>query len=386
MLQYDKKEILNYIINIRRHLHSIPEIGTNLPQTQEYVIKKLEELKIEYKKNQKDSGVVAIIKSNNTNKKTVALRADMDALPMKEETDFEYKSTNENMHACGHDVHTAILLGVCKILSENKDILKNDVKFIFQTAEETGEGAKIMIEENALQNVDAIFGIHIGTIAENVESGQFVIQSGPLMAAVDRIVIKVKGKGTHGAYPHTGIDPIVMSGEIITSLQSIISREIDTANSIILSLCRISGGSAFNIIPDVVEIEGTIRSFDKNVRNFLVERIKDKCDLIAKSMRGECEVIVYEETLVTNNDEGVTQSIIDTARQIFDDKAIYNKHYIPSMGGEDFSFYQEKTKGAFAFFSTATEKNIPHHNSKFEVDESKLNMPAELMANWANNY
>ena len=189
MLQYDKKEILNYIINIRRHLHYIPEIGTNLPQTQEYVIKKLEELKIEYKKNQKDSGVVAIIKSNNTNKKTVALRADMDALPMKEETDFEYKSTNENMHACGHDVHTAILLGVCKILSENKDILKNDVKFIFQTAEETGEGAKIMIEENALQNVDAIFGIHIGTIAENVESGQFVIQSGPLMAAVDRIVI-----------------------------------------------------------------------------------------------------------------------------------------------------------------------------------------------------
>ena len=119
-----------------------------------------------------------------------------------------------------------------------------------------------------------------------------------------------------------------MSGEIITSLQSIISREIDTANSIILSLCRISGGSAFNIIPDVVEIEGTIRSFDKNVRNFLVDRIKDKCDLIAKSMRGECEVIVYEETLVTNNDEGVTQSIIDTARQIFDDKAIYNKHYI----------------------------------------------------------
>lgn len=386
MLKYNSNEILDYIIKNRRYLHSIPELGGNLPKTREFVIKKLEELNIEYTKNKKDSGIIAYIKGNDKNNKTVALRADMDALPIKEETDFEYKSCNNNMHACGHDVHTAILLGAAKILSENKDKINGTVKLLFQTGEETGTGAKIMIEENALENVSAIFGVHIGSFAPDTPNGTFIIQEGPILASADQLIIRIKGKGTHGAYPHFGVDPIIISAEIINGLQSIITREIKSSENVLLSLCRINGGSAFNIIPDMVEIEGTIRTFNNELRDYFIRRIKEKSKLIAESMLGECEIELVEYACVTNNDKNITESVRKTAEKLFSKEAIWDKYFNPSMGGEDFSYYLKKVAGCFALFSTITEKNIPNHNNKFEVNESKLNMPAELMANWAIDF
>lgn len=385
MLKYDKKNIHDYIVENRHSLHKIPEIGTNLPNTQAFVIKKLEELKIEYKKNNKDSGIIAFIKGSKEGK-TVALRADMDALPVKEETGCDFASTNGNMHACGHDAHAAILLGAAKILSENRDKINGNVKLIFQTGEEVAEGAKTMIEEGALENVDAIFGIHVGNLASNAESGIFIIQDSAIMASVDKIVIKVIGKGTHGATPESGIDPIVMAANIIMSLQTIITREISATDPVILSLCKINGGSAFNVIADTVEIEGTIRTFNSKVRDFLVKRIEEKAKDIAKSVRGGCEVNVYKFTPVTENNAKLTAEIKEVAEKIFSKDAVLQERFTPTLGGEDFAFFMEKVPACFALFSTKTSKNIPHHNSKFEIDESKLNMPAELMANWACDF
>ena len=388
MLKYDSKEILNYIIKCRRYLHTIPELGCNLPKTKEFVINELNNFKnIKYTENKKDSGIIAYINSKkNDINKTAALRADMDALPIKEETNFEYKSCNNNMHACGHDAHTAILLGACKILNDNIDEISGNIKFLFQTGEEIGTGAKTMIEENALKNTDAIFGVHIGSFAPEVPNGVFVIQEGPIMASTDKIIIKVKGKGTHGAYPYAGVDPIVMSAEIINGLQSIITREIDPSETVILSLCKINGGTAFNIIPDVIEIEGTIRTFSNEVRDLFIKRIKEKSKLIAESLRGECDIEIIEYACVTFNDKNITESVKNTAEKIFSKDAVWDKYYKPSMGGEDFSYYLKKVKGCFAIFSTITDKKIPNHNSKFEINESCLNMPAELMANWAVNF
>lgn len=381
MLKYDKKDICDYIVKNRRSLHQMPEVGTNLPNTRAFVIKKLEELKIEYIKNKKDSGIVAVIKGSSGNK-TIALRADMDGLPIEEETDYDFASKNGNMHACGHDAHTAILLGAAKILIENKDKINGTVKLLFQTGEEVAEGAKIIIEEGALDDVDSVFGVHIGTLASNVESGVFVIQEGPIMASVDKIVIKVIGKGTHGATPEFGIDPIVIAADIIMSLQSIITREISATDSVILSLCKINGGSAFNVIADTVEIEGTIRTFNEEVRDFFVNRIKEKAKDIAKSMRGECKVDVYKFTPVTNNNHKITNDIKSLAQKIFSKESVLQERFTPTLGGEDFAFFMEKVPGCFCLFSTKTDKNIPHHNSKFEIDESKLDMPVVLMANW----
>ena len=203
------------------------------------------------------------------------------------------------------------------------------------------------------------------------------------MASTDKIIIRVKGKGTHGAYPQAGIDPIVMSAEIINASQSIITREIDAGETVILSLCKIQAGSAFNVIPDTVEIEGTIRTFNNEVRDFFIDRLREKSKLIAASMRGECEIEIIEYACVTLNDKDITNSVKNTAEAIFSKDAVWDKYYKPSMGGEDFSYYLKEVKGCFAIFSTITDKRIPNHNSKFEIDESKLNMPAELMAHWA---
>ena len=243
-----------------------------------------------------------------------------------------------------------------------------------------------MIEENALENVSAIFGVHIGSFAPDTPNGTFIIQEGPIMASADQLIIRVKGKGTHGAYPHFGVDPIIISAEIINGLQSIITREIKSSENVLLSLCRINGGSAFNIIPDMVEIEGTIRTFNNELRDYFIKRIKEKSKLIAESMLGECEIELVEYACVTNNDKNITESVRKTAEKLFSKEAIWDKYFNPSMGGEDFSYYLKKVAGCFALFSTITEKNIPNHNNKFEVNESKLNMPAELMANWAIDF
>ena len=221
------KGMQNEIVNWRRELHQIPEVGLEVPVTAAYVSKVLDEMGIEHRKNVGGHGIVGLIKGG-TEGKTILLRADMDALAIKEETGLPFASTNGNMHACGHDSHTAMLLGAAKFLNEHKAELKGNVKLIFQPAEEGPGGAKPMIDDGAMENptVDAALGLHIGVIFRELAEGQIGVHYGNIMACLDRFTIKVIGKGCHGAMPHTGVDPVAISGQVISALQTIVSREI----------------------------------------------------------------------------------------------------------------------------------------------------------------
>lgn len=375
----DYKKLNDIIVSMRRELHKIPEVGTDLPQTKSYVINKLKELGLSYKESSLDSGLVCDI-GNDDSKNIAAIRADMDALPILEETEFDYASKNGNMHACGHDAHTACLLGAAYYLSENKSRIKGTVRLVFQAAEELAVGAHNMINSGLLDGVNAIVGTHIGTLAANVPSGEFILKEGPLMASNDRIFIKVIGKGSHGAYPHLSIDPILTASQIIQAIYNIKSREILATDPVIISICMVHAGSQYNIIPSEVSIEGTFRTFSEENRVFITERIKEVVHSIASANRAEAEVIIKRRGAPVINNDDIYKELDDVCKTLNFKKA---SHYELSMAGEDFADYLEKINGAFILFSTVTEKNISHHNSKFEIDESKLYQPSVLMSEWA---
>lgn len=379
-MNYEK--LNEIIVSMRRELHKIPEIGTELPETKAYVIKKLQELGLKPKECRKDSGIICDIGDTNS-KNIVAIRADMDALPICEETEFNYASKNGNMHACGHDAHTACLIGAAHYLLENKDKLKGTVRLIFQTAEELAIGARNIINDGLLDGVKAIVGTHVGTIATDVPNGEFIIQEGPLMASNDKMVIKIIGKGSHGAYPHSGVDPVLTASQVVQGIYNIKSREIIATDPVIISICIINGGSQYNIIPSEVVLEGTFRTFSEENRKYIAERIKEIAESIAISNRAKSEVEIIWGCPPVINDKNISNQLSEVCKQLGFKKAL---PFAPSMGGEDFSEYLKNIPGVFMFFSTPTEKNIPHHNSKFEIDESKLYQASVLMSEWAIKY
>ncbi|SHE94463.1 amidohydrolase [Tissierella praeacuta DSM 18095] len=383
------KEVEKSIINWRRDLHQIPEIGLNLEQTSQYVIKQLEEMGIEYRKNIGVSGIVGLIKGEKPGR-TIALRADMDALPIKEETGLTFASKNGNMHACGHDAHTAILLGAAKVLNENKDKIKGNVKLIFQPAEEGPGGAKPMIEDGALKEpkVDAIMGLHVGNLTENSKEGSIMISYNNMMACLDRFKLKLIGKGCHGAYPETGVDPIAMAGYFISNVQSIISRELSPTDPAVVTIGKINGGFAYNIIPDSVELEGTVRAVDQKVRENIAKRIEDFAKGISETMRGtyEYEYVFGYPPLV--NDKEFTKDFIESAKKIIPEEDIVEMKK-PAMGGEDMAYFLNEVPGTFFFMSTPRAVNgeyYPHHNSKFDINEEILWKGAALLIQGAMDY
>ena len=268
-----------WFINTRRELHKIPELDFQLPKTVAYVISLLKEMGIPYKEGIGKSGIVADIEGQNK-KITIALRADMDALPILECGNKEYTSTIPgHMHACGHDVHTAILLGVAKILSENKDSLPCNVRLVFQPAEETNGGAVPMIEDGCLEGVDAIFGLHVDP---TIECGVVGVKYGAYCASSTDVVIEIEGRSCHGAYPSQGVDAIVTACGIVTTLQSVISRNIDSRDSAVLSFGKIVGGEKENIVAQKVIISGTLRTLSNEVKNRVKERVKEMVENTAK--------------------------------------------------------------------------------------------------------
>ena len=376
----ENQKLNDMIITMRRQLHKIPEVGTELPQTKKYVLDKLQSLGLEVKECSLDSGMVCDIGNVNSGN-IVAIRADMDALPIAEETGVEYASKNGNMHACGHDAHTACLLGAAYYLLENKDRLKNGaVRLVFQTAEETAKGANNLIRDGLLENVSAIVGTHVGSIESGMSNGEFVIENGAFMASNDKFIIRVIGKDTHGAYPHLGLDPILTASQIIQAIYNIKGREIIATDPVVISVCMINGGNQYNIIPSEVNIEGTFRTFSEENRKFIAMRIKEISESIAAANRLKAEINIECGCPPVINDKKIADELTQVCKELGFKKLAQN---IPSMGGEDFAEYQQKIPGVFIFFSTMTEKNIPHHNSKFEIDESKLYQPTILMSEWA---
>ena len=374
------------VIDWRRDFHQNPELSNREFNTAEKIASHLKSLGIEVQTRVAKTGVVGILKGNR-NGKVIALRADIDALPVTERNDLPFKSTVTSeflgqevgvMHACGHDTHTAILMGVAEILSKNRDKIKGTVKFIFQPAEEgppPGEegGALLMVKEGVLKNpdVDAIFGLHINSATP---VGVIRYKSERLMAAVQRFVIKVEGKQTHGSQPWKGIDPILISAKIIDGLQTIISREVDLTNeAAVKSVGKITSGVRFNIIPESAEMIGTIRTLDYDMQKQITERMKEMVPDIAKTYGGTATIEIKSNTDITfNNPELVTQ-MLPTLNRVAGKENVQIQKAV--TGGEDFSYFQNEVTGFFFFLGGMTPGNtasFPHHTPDFSIDENGM--------------
>ncbi len=385
----DFKDIQNDIIKWRRDLHQIPELGNQLPKTVAYVSAVLDELGIAYRKLVDGNAIVATIDGHAAGK-CFALRADMDALPIKEQTGLSFSATGDAMHACGHDAHTAMLLGAAKYLVNHRSDFKGTVKLLFQPGEEYPGGAKPMIDEGALENpkVDAVFGLHNGNISSAVPVGRIGFKYGPMMAAPDRILIKVIGQGTHGAYPHFGKDPIVLASELVLSLQRLVSREKSPTEPAVISICRITGGFNHNVIPSEVELEGTVRTTSPQLRSYYKARIEKICQHYAAMHDFTIEVdyeFVYPPLI---NDDNITKLAIDTARELFGEAGVCEL-VEPVMGGEDMAYFIDAVPGTFAFLSNPAPIDgvcYPHHHPKFDVDETQFEKGAKMHAAIAMAY
>lgn len=370
------QEVQDDVIKWRRDLHQIPELGLELSQTVAYVTKVLDELGIEYNDSYVNgNGIVAHIygqKEGNT-ERVLGMRADMDGLPIKENTGLPFSSTNENMHACGHDGHTAMLLGAAKVLKENADQFSGVVKLVFQPGEEYPGGAEPMVNEGALLNPQAtrMIGFHMGELVGEMPRGSVLYKEGPMMASMDRLYIKVKGKGAHGAYPEISHDPIVAASHLVTAIQTIKSRNIKAVDPCVVSITRIEGGFNQNIIPDEVEIEGTVRTFNDDTRRKIHEKLEQISQGIGAAMGVTCEVTYDYKYPAVINDTTVTKEIVDSLAPLFGEDLIGLTE--PLMGGEDYSYYLREVPGTFLYLTNPKEVDGAfhgHHHPKFDVDET----------------
>ena len=388
------------VIEWRRDFHQNPELSNREFKTAEKIAKHLKGLGLEVQTGVAHTGVVGILKGTKPGK-VVALRADIDALPVAERNDLNFKSTvvteflgNETgvMHACGHDTHTAILMGVAEILSKNKDKIKGTVKFIFQPAEEgppPGEvgGAKLMIKEGVLENpkVDAIFGLHINS---GTEIGNIKYKEGGIMAAVERFTVIVNGKQTHGSQPWSGVDPIYISSKIIDGFQSIISREaklIDEAA--VITVGKITSGVRFNIIPESAEMIGTVRTLDPEMREMIIRRMTEMAQTIAKAYGGEAEVKFESFTSITYNDPALVRQMLPSIKKAAGEDKVHIMK--ATTGGEDFSYFQEKVPGFYFFLggmAPGTTEVFPHHTPDFRIDETGLKLGVKTFINLTLDY
>ncbi|MDO5116225.1 MAG: M20 family metallopeptidase [Synergistaceae bacterium] len=370
------EDLQDYIVGIRRDLHQIPELGLNLPETQAYICAELDRLGIDYKKNEGDSGIIGEIKGGHPGK-TVLLRADIDALPIQEDTGLPFSSKHEGkMHACGHDSHAAMLLGALRVLAAHRGELNGNVRFVFQTAEEISKGAQQAIKEGVTEGVDAVFGLHIGSIlGGSLPSGTLSVVPGCCMASFDRFVINVKGSGCHGSTPEKGIDPVTIAANIVLSLQEIVAREIAGTKPSVLTIGMINGGFAYNVIPSEVKIEGTIRALEEPVRMQLAKRIEEISRNIAAAFRGSVDFLMDWGAPPVINDEKMAALAAEAAKKVLGGGDVKTSQDAPNMGGEDFAYYLAEKPGAFMFLSSADHAkctDVPHHNPKFMIDEDVL--------------
>jgi len=385
----EAKNLQEQIVEWRRKFHQIPEVDFELYETSKFITTKLDEMNIPYTMMAK-TGVVGLIEGEAGEGKTIALRADMDALIVEEDTGVEYASTNENMHACGHDAHMAIMLATAKVLSEHKDQIKGNIKLIFQPAEEKLGGALPMIEEGCMENpkVDAVIALHVGQVFPQIKTGQVGISYGPVMASVDRFEMKVIGKGGHGAMPHDTVDPILIAAEIIIFLQKIVSREIAPTQPAVVTVAEIKGGSTHNVIPNEVKLQGTVRSTNEENREYILERIEAISKSIASANRGDVEIDIISGFPVTVNDEEFTRQFKESALKIVKPEEIVEIDE-PTMGSEDMSYFLEEVPGTFFFLGTNNEEKgivYPNHHPKFNLDEDVLWKGAALLLQTVNDY
>jgi len=368
------EEYNNELVKMRRYLHEHPELSYQEVNTAKYVADKLRSFGIEVREHVGGTGVVGLIRGK-TGKTTIGLRADMDALPVEEQTGLPFASKNKGvMHACGHDSHTAMLLAAAYILSKHRDELDGNIKFLFQPAEEDGGrgGALPMIEDGALENphVDHVFGLHV---MGDFPAGTFAIRGGAIMAAPDGFKITIHGKGGHGSAPADAIDPIYVGTNVINALYGIRSRFIDQRKPVTISVCSVHSGTKDNIIPDSLEMLGTLRTLDENLRTSIKKKIAEIASGVAAAFGARADTEFIEDAYpVTYNDPKITQEVKSVLESIEGMKVIETE---PLMGGEDVSRLLQKAPGTYYFLGTKNEKKgivYPNHSPRFTVDEDYL--------------
>ena len=380
------EKYLQHMINLRETIHMYPEDGFSEFTTSKIIIEELEKLGIKVQKNVAKTGVVGLIEGKYPGK-TVLLRADMDALKIQEQADVEYKSKIDGMmHACGHDGHVAGLLGAAMILNELKDNLHGNVKLVFQPAEERDGGALPMIEEGVLENpkVDAAFAAHLwGYLNE----GEVHLKEGPMMASPDIFNIKVIGKGGHGAVPQESIDPIVITCQIVNSLQTIVSRKINPLDPVVITCGRIQGGDCHNVIPNEVELEGTIRTFNEETRNWVPKVMEDLIRGITTSQGAAYEFKYEPKYPALINDKYMTSFAKESLKKVVGEENVFDLKE-PNMGGEDFAYFAQKVPSAFIFVGIANNKIEPviHHNPYFKWDSKNVGILAQGLSQIAIDY
>lgn len=374
-LEKIKKEILEKekdFIEIRRRLHENPELGMKEYQTTDFIIENLKSFGIENIKKTGDTGVLAVIGQDYSN--CVAIRADIDALPINEENDLDFKSKLLGvMHACGHDLHTTSLLGAAYILEKNKADLNGCVKLIFQPAEELGKGAQYMIEHGALTDQPkpkSIFALHAWP---GVEAGKIFHRHGKMGASSDKFFIKIIGKSGHAAHPQNSIDPILIAGHVIVALQSIVAREISALDQGVITVASIHSGQATNVIPAFVELKGSIRCLTEETRNFVHKRIEEIVSSTAQTFRGQAEINLVKGIPVSFNEENLSRRIEKTLIEVFGQEN-YVPNPNPSMGSEDFGYYGQHIPAAMYRLGTGfpDRENYPLHSKDFMLNEEAI--------------
>ncbi|MBM3432190.1 MAG: amidohydrolase [Bacteroidetes bacterium] len=380
-IQEISNKIASEVIEWRRHLHAHPELSYQEFKTAAFVQEKLQAMGIPFE-IMATTGVIGLIQGKNPESRIVALRADMDALPIQEENDLSFKSTHPGiMHACGHDVHTACLLGAAKILQETRTEWSGTVKLIFQPGEEKNPGgASLLIQEGVLENPkpQAIAALHVNTI---LEAGKVSFRSGKVMASADELYFTIKGKGGHAASPHLTVDPILISSHLITALQQLISRHNHPFNPTVLSITSIHGGNTTNVIPDEVKLMGTFRAMEESWRFEAHQKIRQLSESLVRSMGGELDLHIDVGYPCVHNDPQVNEACRLLAETYLGAENVSETEL--RMGAEDFGFYAQQIPGCFFRLGTRNElKGIVHgvHTPRFMVEESAIETGVGLMA------
>ena len=375
-----------YIVALRRYFHAHPELPKQEFHTAEKIEKELHKIGLETKRVG-ETGVYAEIHGEKEGDKTIVLRADIDALPITEEHICEYTSTNPGvMHACGHDAHAAGLIGAARLLVKNKDQFGGTVRLTFQQAEEIGYGARVFVNEGYLDGANRTFGIHM---ASNVPAGSVVLMPGPNNASVDWFRINVHGLAAHVSTPEKGIDAAYIASQIVISLQAIVTRRTSPMDNALIGIGKITAGTAYNIVAQEAQIEGTIRVFTPEIRKFIKEQIEKVSTLVAETYGGTVDFEWNDNTSPLINDLKATEEVQSVAKRVFgEDKVITQRE--PALGGDDFAEYILKVPGCYGFVGSGNkevpETTVAHHNSHFDIDEKALLVSSALYAEYAVDY
>ncbi len=375
------------LIAMRRDLHEHPELAFEEVRTSGIVAQRLQALGLEVQTGVAKTGVVGLLRANVANAKTLALRADMDALPIHELNKLDYVSRVEGkMHACGHDGHTSILLTVADILTRRRTELTSNIKFIFQPAEEVIGGAEPMVKDGALDGVDGIIGLHL---ISNHPLGFVGVRSGTVFASADRFVLTVRGKGGHAAMPDGAIDPIVAAAYIITALQTLISRETSPFSPAVITIGTINAGTAFNIIPETATLQGTMRSYSVEHRAKLLKRINDVTTGVAASLGATCEIEHFDGCPPCINDSTMTELVYHAAVATVGEENVDTSERVLTAGSDDMGVFLNAVPGCYFIVgsgNTEKETDFPHHHPRFNLDEDALPTAVEVLARAALSF